>query len=76
MRVSRARISGSMLSRWGARWVIITKAMPRSVGMALNRCSSASTAPGGGAYANDGKLPIHRLPRRQEGERLPVTGGL
>jgi hypothetical protein len=33
-------------------------------------------APGGGAYANDGKLPIHRLPRRQEGERLPVTGGL
>src|SRR5262245_28121522 len=45
MRVSRARISGSMLSRLGARWVTMTKAMPGSDGMALNRCSRASTPP-------------------------------
>src|SRR5262249_39958882 len=45
MRVSRARISGSMLSRLGARWVTMTKAMPGSGGMALNRYSSASTPP-------------------------------
>src|SRR5919197_2886613 len=45
MRVSRARISGSMLSRLGARWVTMTKAMPGSGGMALNKYSSASTPP-------------------------------
>src|SRR5215813_13997063 len=45
MRVSRARISGSMLSRLGARWVTMTKAMPGSDGMALNKYSSASTPP-------------------------------
>src|SRR5438045_2077902 len=45
MRVSRARISGSMLSRFGARWVTTTKAMPGSDGITLNRCSSASTPP-------------------------------
>src|SRR5262245_31617389 len=45
MRVSRARISGSKLSRLGARWVTTTKAMPGSDGMALNKCSSASTPP-------------------------------
>src|SRR5689334_25306447 len=45
MHVSRAKISGSKLSRCGARWVTTTKAMPGSVGMALNRCSSASTPP-------------------------------
>src|SRR5262249_29461032 len=45
MRVSRARISGSRLSRCGATWVMMTKATPGSGGMALNRYSSASTPP-------------------------------
>src|SRR5437660_3206834 len=45
MRVSRAKISGSMLSRLGARCVMMTKAMPGSAGIALNRYSSASTPP-------------------------------
>ena len=55
MRVSRARISGSMLSRFGARWVITTKAIPGSGGMVRKRPSKASTPPAEAADADDGK---------------------
>src|SRR5262245_2387491 len=45
MRVCRARISGSMVSRFGARWVTTTNAIPGLGGIPLNRASSASTPP-------------------------------
>src|SRR5262245_43211138 len=63
--VWRARISGSRLSRLGARWVTTMNAIPGAAGMALNRCSSASTPPaeaptptiGKGASITAGQVP-------------------
>src|SRR5262245_56799627 len=76
MRVSRARISGSMLSRLGARWVMMTKAMPGSGGMALNRYSSASTPPAEAPTPTMGNgLSIGSPSRDREETDLPAVGG-
>src|SRR5262249_40840869 len=76
MRVSRARISGSMLSRLGARWVTMTKAMPGSGGWALNRYSSASTPPAEAPTPTMGNgLSISSPSRRKRKVSLPALGG-
>src|SRR5262245_41862046 len=76
MRVSRARISGSMLSRLGARWVTMTKAMPGSDGMALNKYSSASTPPAEAPTPTMGNgLSIGSPSRDREETGLPAVGG-
>src|SRR5215813_772968 len=76
MRVSRARISGSMLSRLGARWVTMTKAMPGSGGMALNKYSSASTPPAEAPTPTMGNgLSIGSPGRDREKTGLPAVDG-
>src|SRR5262245_21531466 len=68
MRVSRARISGSMLSRLGARWVTMMKAMPGLEGMARNRLSSASTPPAEAPTPTMGKRASMAAPRQSGGK--------
>src|SRR5262245_32797322 len=76
MRVSRARISGNMLSRLGARWVMMTKAMPGSGGMALNKYSSASTPPAEAPTPTMGNgLSIGSPSRDRRETGLPAVGG-
>src|SRR5262249_3737689 len=72
----RARISGSMLSRLGARWVMMIKAMPGSGGMALNRYSSASTPPAEAPTPTMGNgLSIGSPSRDREETGRPAVGG-
>src|SRR6516164_6328693 len=75
MRVSRARISGSMLSRLGARWVTMTKAMPGSDGMALNKYSSASTPPAEAPTPTMGNGLSIGSPSRDREETGSACGG-
>jgi hypothetical protein len=74
MRVSRARISGSMLSRLGARWVMTTKAMLGSAGMALNKYSSASTPPAEAPTPTIGKRASIGCLCADSGSTSPGTG--
>src|SRR5262249_6966457 len=76
MRVSRARISGSMLSRLGARWVTMAKDMTGSGDMALNRYSSASTPPAEAPTPTMGNgLSIGSPSRDRKETGLPAVGG-
>src|SRR5499433_1723826 len=65
-----------MLSRLGARWVTMTKAMPGSDGMALNKYSSASTPPAEAPTPTMGNgLSIGSPSRDREETGLPAVGG-
>ena len=58
IRVARPRISDSILSRSGGRWVTTTNANPLPAGRDLKNCSSASTPPAEAPMPTMGRLGI------------------